>query len=256
MSAAPGLAGHLLAAAAAGAAVALVLPGSVASLAGRAGPVIGGDMDPAGGVSRDETDLFERYRWPLALLAGVVPVVVLGGALGAAAGVVAVVVAHRVLDARESATVRKRREEVERALPHVVDLLAVVLAAGAAPSRALSTVATAVEGPVVEDLRAAEHSLGLGRDPVRVWQELGRRPGLAALGRTMSRAVETGASVSGALGRLAEDLAASARLDAETRARAVGVRATAPLGVCLLPAFVLVGIVPLVVGTAGAFFNR
>ncbi len=62
----------------------------------------------------------------------------------------------------------------------------------------------------------------------------------------MVRAIESGASVSDALQRLAEDLHASARLEAETKARAVGVRAAAPLGLCLLPAFVLIGVVPLV----------
>ena len=35
----------------------------------------------------------------------------------------------------------------------------------------------------------------------------------------------------------------------ESRARAVGVKAAVPLGVCLLPAFVLVGVVPLVAGS-------
>jgi hypothetical protein len=33
----------------------------------------------------------------------------------------------------------------------------------------------------------------------------------------------------------------------EERARSVGVKAAVPLGLCLLPAFVLVGVVPLVV---------
>ena len=44
--------------------------------------------------------------------------------------------------------------------------------------------------------------------------------------------------------------AQTARADVETRARAVGVKAVVPLGVCLLPAFVLVGVVPLVAGLA------
>jgi hypothetical protein len=34
----------------------------------------------------------------------------------------------------------------------------------------------------------------------------------------------------------------------EERARTVGVRAALPLGLCLLPSFLLLGIVPLVVG--------
>jgi pilus assembly protein TadC len=62
----------------------------------------------------------------------------------------------------------------------------------------------------------------------------------------MSRAQSTGASVVPAVERLAHDLARRARADVEERARAVGVKAALPLGLCLLPAFLLVGIVPLV----------
>jgi hypothetical protein len=71
----------------------------------------------------------------------------------------------------------------------------------------------------------------------------------------MARAVETGASVSDALRRLAEDLQAVSRSEAEARARTVGVRAAAPLGLCLLPAFVLVGVVPLVAGTVASLLG-
>jgi hypothetical protein len=42
----------------------------------------------------------------------------------------------------------------------------------------------------------------------------------------------------------------------ESRARAVGVKAAVPLGVCLLPAFVLVGVVPLVAGAVGVLAGR
>jgi Flp pilus assembly protein TadB len=195
-------------------------------------------------------DMLGRHRVALALLAAMAPVVLLGGHLGMAGAVGAGVLTWRALGNRETAAARRRRERVARDLPHVVDLLAVTLASGASPAHALSLVAAAAAGPVVDDLRAAERSLALGRDPARVWRELGRRPGLAALGRAMVRAVETGALVSDALHRLAEDLHSSARLEAESRARAVGVRAAAPLGLCLLPAFILVGVVPLVASTA------
>ena len=48
------------------------------------------------------------------------------------------------------------------------------------------------------------------------------------------------------MSRLADDLAAARAAEVEERARAVGVKAALPLGLCLLPAFVLIGIVPLV----------
>ena len=85
-------------------------------------------------------------------------------------------------------------------------------------------------------------------DPAQVWASLDGDPALAPLGRTMGRAQATGAPVVPAIERLADDLARRAREDVEERARAVGVKAALPLGLCLLPAFLLVGIVPLVAG--------
>jgi pilus assembly protein TadC len=52
--------------------------------------------------------------------------------------------------------------------------------------------------------------------------------------------------VTDAVAALAEELDEQARARVEDRARAVGVRAAVPLGLCLLPAFLLLGIVPLV----------
>lgn len=198
----------------------------------------------------------KRYRLLISLLAGAAPVMLIGGLVGVGAGVVAAVAVHRVLERRETAGARRRREQLTRSLPHVVDLLGVALAAGAAPSTALATVAAAVDGPASDELRVVQHGLSLGRDPARVWREVSRTPGLAPLGRAMARAVETGASVSEALHRLAEDLRAADLAEAEARARAVGVRAAAPLGLCLLPAFVLIGVVPLVAGTVSVLLAR
>ncbi|HEY0888763.1 MAG TPA: type II secretion system F family protein, partial [Nocardioides sp.] len=94
--------------------------------------------------------------------------------------------------------------------------------------------------------------LRLGADPAVVWQVFASEPALAPLGRTLARAHRSGAPVAGSVERLADDLARAARAEVEDRARRVGVRAAVPLGLCLLPAFVLIGIVPLVGGlTAG-----
>ncbi len=234
-----------LAAVLAAAAVALVMP---------AGPTTwlrteGNRREPA----RDPT---VRHHLVVSAAAGLAPVLFLGGPVGVAGGLVVAVLVHRTLSRREPASARRRREAVARSLPHVVDLLAVALAAGAAPSTAFGSVADAVGGPVAEELDTVRRGLVLGRDPVQVFDDLARRPGLAPLGRALARAVETGASVSDTLHRLADDVAASARQDSEARARTVGVRAAAPLGLCLLPAFVLVGVVPLVAGAVGSLLLR
>ena len=62
----------------------------------------------------------------------------------------------------------------------------------------------------------------------------------------MSRASRS--SPSSQRGAVTAELAARAHADAEDAARRVGVRAAVPLGLCLLPAFLLIGIVPVVAG--------
>jgi hypothetical protein len=50
------------------------------------------------------------------------------------------------------------------------------------------------------------------------------------------------------MARLAAELDQRSRAGVEERARAVGVKAAVPLGLCLLPSFLLIGVVPLVAG--------
>jgi pilus assembly protein TadC len=62
------------------------------------------------------------------------------------------------------------------------------------------------------------------------------------------RAHRSGSSVTHEVARLADELDRRTQTSVEERARAVGVKAAVPLGVCLLPSFLLIGVVPLVVG--------
>jgi len=171
-----------------------------------------------------------------------------GGPAGVAAGVVATLAAVVVLRRLEPRAVRIRRERLVADLPTAVDLLAACLASGRPPGAALKTVLDAVGGPLAAELGVVAVRLELGADPVAVWRDLARRPGpLAALARTMARCLDTGAPMADGLRLLAADLRRAHRAAVERKARGVGVRAAAPLGLCFLPAFVLVGIVPSVV---------
>jgi pilus assembly protein TadC len=58
-----------------------------------------------------------------------------------------------------------------------------------------------------------------------------------------------------ALHALAEDSRSAARAATETAVRRAGVWVLAPLGLCFLPAFVCLGVVPLVLGIAGEVFG-
>jgi hypothetical protein len=61
--------------------------------------------------------------------------------------------------------------------------------------------------------------------------------------------------VGSALRALAADERAAARSHIEADVRRAGVWILAPLGLCFLPAFLCLGVVPLVLGVAGEVFR-
>lgn len=190
-----------------------------------------------------------------AVSAGVGVAVLVGGAAGLIGGGVASLAGWFGVRRLETPAARRRRERLESGLPHAVDLLAACLAVGQAPGAALEEVTAALDGPLRDELARMASRLRVGADPVAVWRELASHPQLGRLGRCVVRAVDGGASVAEAMGRLAEDLRRDARARVEGRARAVGVKAALPLGVCMLPAFVLLGVVPLVAGSLAALLT-
>ncbi|MFC7496845.1 MULTISPECIES: type II secretion system F family protein [unclassified Nocardioides] len=225
--------------------LAILAAATAAALVVRHRPVLPAVADPAPAPSG--LGWLHRHRLLWSGCAGAGALVFVSGPVGIPAGIVAGLVVWVVIGRAEPASERARRRAVARDLPHVVALLAAALRSGSSPADGIAQVCSALPGPAADRLAGIAARLSLGLDPVEVWSSLAAEPALAPLGRTLARAHDTGTPVVAAVERLAEELAQSARADVEERARAVGVRAAVPLGLCLLPAFVLIGIVPLVV---------
>jgi Flp pilus assembly protein TadB len=170
------------------------------------------------------------------------------GPVGLVAAGVAVALVWMLLARAESPVQRARRARIRTELPHVVGLLAAAVRAGLPPAHGLALVCRALPGPATDALAALPARILLGVEPVEAWASLEGDRALAPLGRTLSRSARTGEPVTDALDRLAVELAAQERAEREDAARRVGVQAAVPLGVCLLPAFLLLGIVPVVAG--------
>jgi Flp pilus assembly protein TadB len=185
-----------------------------------------------------------------AVLAGAACALALGGPFGLVAGVVATVICLRLSARLEPRQVRERRARLIADIPIAVDLLAACLRGGTPWGAAVEAVAAALGGPLGEELHGVAAQVRLGADPTAAWLALTREPALSELARTVARAANSGSSLAPALARLAQDQRRSARAAASARARAAGIRAVAPLGLCFLPAFVLLGIVPAVAGIA------
>lgn len=130
----------------------------------------------------------------------------------------------------------------------VIELVAAALACGLPPGDAVGAAIRAAGPKALADLRPVVDALRLGASPERAWQR--SAPAYAPLARTLLLAERTGAGAAPALRRAAIDERAARRRRAQLAARRLGVQLVLPLGLATLPSFVLLGVVPVVLGLA------
>lgn len=193
----------------------------------------------------------DRAAVPACAFSGVVVLWLLGGLLGAVAGATLALGGPRLL-ARASTAVD---DGSAGTLPLALDLLAACLTGGAPLGAATASVAEACPGQLGRSLARVAAALDVGAPAAEAWAPLsGFGPTGLAVARALARTETSGAPLAPTL----RDLAARARADQAAaglrRARRVGVLVVGPLGVCFLPAFLLVGVVPTVIGLAGPLF--
>lgn len=116
---------------------------------------------------------------------------------------------------------------------------------------AAQAVGEALGGPVGEALARGAAEVRLGGEPATAWRRLASAPGAAALARLLERADISGLPTAGPVARLAADTRAEWSRTATARARRAAVMVTVPVGLCFLPAFIAVGVLPIVIGLAG-----
>lgn len=134
-----------------------------------------------------------------------------------------------------------------------LDVFAACLSSGMAVAAAARATAPFAPRPLAEVLERAADLLTLGADALTAWSGVGspEHPHVEGLCRLARRSAVSGTALAQAVSELADQ----SRADAADAARAAAERASVliagPLGVCYLPAFVCLGIVPVVVGLAG-----
>lgn len=124
----------------------------------------------------------------------------------------------------------------------LLELLAAAVRAGASVPRALETVGAAVGGADGEGLRRAGAALVLGATWDAAWSGAPRR--LDVVRRALRPAWVHGAGPVQSLRAAGESLRQERTAAARTAAARLGVQLVLPLGACFLPAFVLVGLLP------------
>jgi pilus assembly protein TadC len=193
---------------------------------------------------------FDRRLGAAAVIAGGATAGLLGGWFGVGCGLVVTAGCWWAVR-RWSADRRHERKAAAADLPIAVDLLAAALRAGAPAARAAEVVGEALGGPLGRRLVRVGTALRLGVRPEEAWAPLAEFPGAERVRRAAVRSADSGATMAGSLGRVAADLRAARSAEAEAAAQRLGVLVVLPLGLCFLPAFLLTGVVPVVVAVLG-----
>ncbi|MFB9906233.1 type II secretion system F family protein [Allokutzneria oryzae] len=136
------------------------------------------------------------------------------------------------------------------ALAAAWDVLAACLSSGMPVPTAVRVVAERLPGSARTALAETAELLALGADPVAAWQPALAVPETARLARAARGTARSGSALAQLVRELATTLRATAADRAEALAQRAAVLVAAPLGLCFLPAFLCLGVVPVVAGLA------
>lgn len=189
--------------------------------------------------------------WSLVVL-DVSLVVVVAALLPAPVGVVLAIpvaaVGHRWLVRLPGRGRVADRVDARRQLPLVLELVAAGLRAGSTTETAVALAAGGAGPAVASVLHEVVAGLRLGAPADEAWRPALGVEGFDALARVAIRSQASGAALAEACSDLARRERAHRHLAAQAAVKRAGVWAVLPLAGCFLPAFVLVGVVPAVVG--------
>lgn len=180
-----------------------------------------------------------------AVSAGLGVAVLMGGLWGAVLGVL-VGVGARIGLGMVPADGSDDDVELARQMPDAVDCLAACLAAGAPLWSSITGVAEAFGDPLQQVLGRCVQRRDMGSGAEQTFEPLTQHPALAPVGRVLVRSSESGSALGAALLSCADQLRDERAAVLDRKARAVGVKSVGPLGVCFLPSFVILAVVPIV----------
>jgi tight adherence protein C len=147
---------------------------------------------------------------------------------------------------------RRRSQLADEEVPQLLDVLAAGSTAGLAAPLALRRAAAAVRGPLAGELRQVLDAVDMGarwRDELRAMAERLGLPDLRRAVLAVARTEMLGSSLADALRELAEDVRDARRARAAEQARKAPVKMLFPLVFMVLPAFLLLTVVPVLFAT-------
>ena len=138
-------------------------------------------------------------------------------------------------------------------MPLLLELLGTALDSGLTVQGALRAVANVAESDIQARLLRVVAGLEIGASWQNSWEGNATRGDVAQIHDALSFGALTGASSAPLLYAEAQRSRRFASRSAEKRAAALGVKLVLPLGLCSLPAFIALGIVPVVMAMIPSF---
>lgn len=147
---------------------------------------------------------------------------------------------------------RRRSQRIDEEVPDLLDLLAAGASAGLSAPVALRRACGALRGPLADELRASLEAVDMGRRWREELDSLAERLESRDLRRTVAvleRSESLGTPLNESLVRLAADVRSSRAAVAAERARKAPIKMLFPLVFLVLPAFLLLTVVPVLLST-------
>jgi pilus assembly protein TadC len=145
---------------------------------------------------------------------------------------------------------RKRREQVERSLPDLIDLIVVTLEAGLSFPQSLRLAAQKIKEPLASEVRLTLQEQNMGLTLVEALENLLVRvdtPGIRMLARSISQGEIMGVSTGQIMRNLAVELRKRQRAYAEERAQKAPVKVLFPILLLIMPALFIVLLLPVMI---------
>ena len=145
---------------------------------------------------------------------------------------------------------RKRREQIEKDLPDLIDLVVVTLEAGLSFPQSLRLAATKIKEPLAGEVRLTLQEQNMGLTLVEALTNfLGRidTPGVRMFARSIAQGETMGVSTGQIMRNLAVELRKRRRAYAEERAQKAPVKMLFPIAFLIMPALFIVLLVPMVI---------
>ena len=128
-----------------------------------------------------------------------------------------------------------------------IELFVACVRAGLSVQQATSAVSIVADEPTATYWKQVNSLLALGVEPERAWVHMQQLPGLQELARLVCMSEHSGAAIASGCQRLVDTLRADATSNAIAKAERAGVFISVPLAMCFLPAFIVLGLVPVVI---------